>query len=465
MTRQPFVSASLNAMLLLLLTACTVVVDGGTPERAAERDERLATIDRWAEEAVEAGRAAGISLAVERGGERLLARGYGHADLENDVVAGEQTVHRIGSITKQFTAAMVMQLVEAGEVELDAEIGRYADFPTGDHTVTVRHLLNHTSGIPSYTSLGEVFWSQSRLDLTHDELLGLVRELPFDFEPGREWRYNNSGYYLLGVLIERVTGKGYAEVVQEHIFDPVGLEDTTYCGERELIANRAEGYELVDGELLNDQPLSMDTPFAAGALCSTVLDLLAWQRALASGEVVSPESYELMTTSGATAEGPYGYGFGLSVSELEGHRKISHGGGINGFVSMLARYPDEDLGIAVLVNTPGPTASQLEERIARLMLGLEIEEVADEALEQHEAAFYVGTYDLGELQLRIFWSEDRLRGHTEGQPETVLRYQGEDTFVPDFDDTVRIVFHREGERVTGLTLFQGGSQMPGVRVE
>lgn len=358
--------------LTAALGACTVAVEREAP--SAPADDPVARIDAWAREAVESGQVAGLSVAVRRDPEIVLARGYGHADLENEVPASEHTVYRIGSVTKQFTAAVVMQLVAEGRVDLDADIRDYVDFPTQGQTVTVRQLLDHTSGIPSYTGLGEPFWSRSRLDLSHDQLLGMVRDLPFDFAPGTQWRYNNSGYYLLGVLVENVTGASYEEALQSRLLGPLGLESTTYCDERKLIANRAEGYELADGELVNDTPLSMRVPFAAGALCSTVLDLLAWQRALDSGQVVTPEAYERMVTPGTLADGaPLSYGFGLGVDELEGHRRIQHGGGINGFASMLALYPDDGLRIVVLVNTPGRAAGMLAERIARLLLGLEIE--------------------------------------------------------------------------------------------
>jgi CubicO group peptidase (beta-lactamase class C family) len=256
-------------------------------------------------------------------------------------------------------------------VRLDAPIQEYVDFPTGDYVVTVEHLLHHTSGIKSYTGLGEVWERTIPLDITHPEMFALLAGLPFDFAPGEEWRYNNSGYYLLGVIIENVTGSTYPEFVEQTLAAPLGLERTTYCDERRLVPGRAEGYELEDGALFNDAPLSMTHPFAAGSMCSTVLDLLRWQAALESGQVVSMESYARMTSSGLLNNGEAtGYGYGLGVADLEGHPRISHGGGINGFVTHLASYPDDGLRVAVLTNTPGPTAPQLSEHIARQVLDL-----------------------------------------------------------------------------------------------
>ena len=212
----------------------------------------------------------------------------------------------------------------------------------------------------------------------------MVVDEPFDFAPGDEWRYNNSGYYLLGVIVENVTGGTYPDYVEQTLAAPLELERTTYCDEKRLIPGRAEGYEHEDGELVNDDPMSMTHPFAAGSLCSTVVDLLSWQTALESGAVVSDASYAQMTTKGALNSGEAtSYGYGLGVGDLEGHLRVSHGGGINGFVTHLASYPDDDLRVVVLTNTPGPTAGRLSERIARQALDLpppaeDQEEDADE---------------------------------------------------------------------------------------
>ena len=329
------------AASLLLLSACALSVEH--EERGARISDLEVQVDHWAQAALDEGVVAGISVAVEHDGELLVAKGYGMADLEQDVAASKNTVYRIGSITKQFTAAAIMQLVEAGQVRLDAPIQEYVDFPTGDHEVTVEQLLHHTSGIKSYTGLGEEWTRTVPLDIAHDELLGMVVDKPFDFSPGEEWRYNNSGYYLLGVIVENVTNGTYPDYVEQTLAAPLGLERTTYCDEKRLIPGRAEGYELEEGELVNDDSISMTQPFAAGSLCSTVLDLLRWQAALESGEVVSDDSYAQMTTEGLLNDGEStGYGYGLGVGELDGHLRVSHGGGINGFVTHLASYPDDE---------------------------------------------------------------------------------------------------------------------------
>ena len=189
-----------------------------------------------------------------------------------------------------------MQLVQAGEIGLGDLITDYLpDYPMQGHEVTIRHLLTHTSGIKSYTSM-ESWRPKMRLDLTDEELVAIFGPEPFDFAPGERYLYNNSGYYLLGVIIGEASGEPYQEYLNAHLFGTLDLVGSSYCDERPIIPGRAEGYELVGGELLNDEPLSMNQPGAAGALCSTVVDLLFWTRALRAGRVVSAASYEQMTT-------------------------------------------------------------------------------------------------------------------------------------------------------------------------
>ncbi|MGH7720140.1 MAG: serine hydrolase domain-containing protein [Gemmatimonadaceae bacterium] len=331
-----------------------------------------AAIDSIAEAEIKTGTVAGISIAVMRGDEVIVAKGYGMADVENQVPATENTVYRIGSITKQFTAAAIMQLAEQGKLSLDDELTKYfRDYPTQGRRVTVRHLLNHTSGIRSYTALGPRWFATTPLEVPADSIVALFSREPFDFAPGERFLYNNSGYFLLGLIVEKASGQSYPAYLEEHFFKPLGLSATHYCNERPIIRHRAEGYSVVAGQLANDAPMSMTHPYSAGALCASVLDLLAWQKALTGGKVVSAASYREMTTPRPLPGGAaMSYGYGLGVGDLQGHRKVGHGGGINGFVSQLALYPADSLAIAVLVNTEGQTAGRLERHIAHLALGI-----------------------------------------------------------------------------------------------
>ncbi len=348
-------------------------VERGTVELALWGEELVGKIDSLAEATLADGMVASLAIGVKHGGEVLVAKGYGMADLENAVPAKAETVYRIGSITKQFTAAAVMQLVEEGKIGLDDSMTLYLpDFPTQGHEVTIRHLLTHASGIQSYTSMEG--WSANQVfDLTEEEQVDLFKDEPLNFAPGEEFLYNNSGFFLLGMIVGKVSGEGYRGYLQTHLFEPLGLTGSSYCDEGPIIPWRAEGYQVVDGEVFNDRYLSMNLPGAAGALCSTVPDLLAWTEALTSGQVVSPASYAQMTTSFTLNDGSRtGYGFGLGVGIVDGNPVVSHGGGINGFVTSLADFPAADLDIVVLSNTPGPHPGQISQLIARWALGIEV---------------------------------------------------------------------------------------------
>jgi len=335
-----------------------------------EKAELWDVIDGAVRESLEIGRPVGLSVAVAVNDEIVFAEGYGLAELEHEVPATADTPFRIGSITKQITAAAVCRLSEKGEIEIDADMNEYVpDFPTQGKVVTVRHLLTHTSGIPSYTGLGPE-WSRTKpLELTHAELLGLVAGKPFEFEPGTAYNYNNTGYYLLGVLIENVSGDGYGDHLKATIFEPLGMTRTRYDSNQDLIPGRAQGYELVSGEIVNDEPLGLSQPGAAGALVSTARDLVAWDIALRGGKVVEQETYEEMTLPFMLEDASEtGYGFGLGLAERNGQACVSHGGGINGFNSYLAHYPELGLTIAVISNCSGFNAASTEGAIQAALM-------------------------------------------------------------------------------------------------
>ncbi len=459
--------ASLLA-LIPLLTALPLVAQSD-PGLDLERVERVA--DSVAYAALATDGTPGLSIAVAKDGEVVFARGYGDADVENAVAARPETVYRIGSITKQFTASIIMRLVERGEISLDDPVTRFLpDYDTQGRTVTVRHLLNHTSGIFSYTSLGEEAWRTTfRHDLTDQELIDLFESEPYDFEPGDEQRYNNSAYVLLGPIIEAVTGKPYARYLEEDLLGPLGLEHTLYCDVTRVVPQRASGYEYEDGTLINAFFLSMNVPGAAGAMCSTVGDLMAWTRMLHAGEVVTRASLRQMTTPTVVVSGDtIPYGFGLGVGELEGHRSVAHGGGINGFISSLAHYPDDGVTVAVLTNAGSGPAGRIGQMVARAALGLDLPRVEDRPVTAELIQRVVGTYALerGEnrLELTIFEEEGQLMGLAEGQGANRLRWQGGTTFVPTFDDEVRLIFEPAEGRAERVVLHQGGGVVQGERV-
>ena len=318
---------------------------------------------------------AGLAVAVVRGRDTILARGWGFADVENEVPVTTASIFRIGSITKQFTSSAIMQLVEKGRISLDDTLAALLpNIPTTWRKVTLRQLLNHTSGIPSYTDIGRRW----REDMSPDSIVGLVTGDTLNFVAGSKWHYNNTGYVLLGMILDKTTGQLYPRYLNEHFFKPMGLNSTMYCDTGPIIKRRALGYRLSDKQLNNAEFLSMTLPYSAGALCSTVGDLVKWTRALHSGAVVSGASFKQMTTPIGPAAASH-YGFGLARDSLGGHRRISHGGAINGFASVLAHYPDDSLTIVVLANSIPAPVETIAANLARVMFGMPLEELRSRA--------------------------------------------------------------------------------------
>jgi CubicO group peptidase (beta-lactamase class C family) len=409
--------------------------------------------------------AVGFSVGVARDGEVLLAKGYGKADLEFDVPADGETMFRIGSITKQFTAALVMLAIEAGKLSLDDGVERFVpDFPLQGRKVTIRHLLDHTSGIKSYTDVGEAWRKQWPLELTHAELLALVADKPFDFEPGADWRYNNTGYYLLGMVLEKVHGAPYADVVRDEVCVPLGLARTRYDSNRDLIKNRAQGYGFAGGAFVNDQPLGLSQPGAAGGLLSTGGDLVRWSNALASGKVVTAASHARMTTATVIDGRDRQYGFGLMLGEFAGQRAWMHGGGIHGFNSFLVCVPEHRLHVAVVSNGERASSQKLAAAIVREVLGLPEVLAKDLPLPTALRDELVGDYAFADLgtSLRVTAVGDKLaaKGQAEGQRAFGLMFQGGREFRADFDHSVRLEWSSDGK---SLTLHQNGRVAAGVR--
>lgn len=292
------------------------------------------------------------SVLVAEKGKVILKKGYGMANMEWDIPNQPDTKFRIGSVTKQFTATLIMQLVQEGKIKLDAKMTEYlTDYrkDTGDK-VTMHQLLNHTSGIPSYTN-GKFFREDSRDPYTVDEFVKKFASGDLEFDPGSKFSYNNSGYFLLGAIVEKVTGKTYAEVLSERILKPLEMNDTGYDTHAPLLKKRARGYEKTPEGFVNAPYLDMGLPFSAGSMYSTVDDLFKWDRSLYGTKILSEKSKELMFKPGLSN---YGYGFDIRdrpIGKTEKKTKvISHGGGINGFNSLFIRMVDQDNVIIVLDN-------------------------------------------------------------------------------------------------------------------
>ncbi len=352
----------MNRLFSILLPA--LLLPGFAP--AETKKDFTSIVDIVGKREVEERGGIGITIGVAHGDETVYLKGFGKADLENDVPASENGVYRIGSITKMFTAAAILLLLEEGKLTLDDPLQKHLpEYPDMAKGVTLRHLLNHTSGIFSFTDIKNR-WSDIRLDLKHEEILEKFQDVPLAFKPGEKFKYSNSGYYLLGMVIEKVSGRKYHEFLEEQIFQKIDLKATSYDRHLKIIPHRVRGYAKWGDQIVNAQFVSMKQPFAAGAIASTAGDLIQWQRALVAGSLLKPETYQLMITPAKLAKGKSApYALGCFVGKLDETAVIRHGGAIPGFVSELAYFPGENLTVVVLTNATRNSPRSIADAIAR----------------------------------------------------------------------------------------------------
>jgi CubicO group peptidase (beta-lactamase class C family) len=322
----------------------------------------------------------GAALLIARDGKILLAKGYGMADVERRIPFSAVTESRIGSITKQFTSAAILRLQERGKLSIDDKLTNYfPGFPRGQE-VTLRHLLTHTSGIRSYTDKPGFLAGVSH-PIKPEDLINSFKNEPFDFEPGKKWHYDNSGYFLLGKIVEKVSGQSYGDFLQSNFFAPLGMSNTGVYHAGAGLEHEALGYSFSsDGKFSKALNWDMSWAGGAGALYSTVEDLYRWDEALFGGKVLSETSLKAAWTPVKTEEvkddnSGIGYGFGWAISRLRGAEEIVHSGGLDGFSSFLLRLPQYHFTIAVLANAlPGPTnaPSAQAEWVAQIYLGAQL---------------------------------------------------------------------------------------------
>jgi CubicO group peptidase (beta-lactamase class C family) len=342
----------------------------------------------------------GAAVLVMQNGEPVLRKGYGLANVELGVPIQPDMVFELGSITKQFTAAAVLMLAERGQISLTDDVTKYLpDFPTHGKTITIEHLLTHTSGIPSYTGLSE-WLPKMKEDFTPQQIIDLFKDKPLEFEPGEKWAYNNSGYILLGAIIEKVSGRTYEDFVEQEIFKPLGMTRSFYGNNSEVIPGRVDGYDQDEASPTANPSgyrragyLSMTQPYAAGSLMSTVDDLARWDEALTGARLLKPASLDRMFTpvnlrSGRNTSYAYGWGIG----EYAGRKVIEHGGDINGFTTDILRVPEARLLVVILSNNTGKDNRPLSFQIAARALGKPTEDWPVIALDEKALDEYVGVY-------------------------------------------------------------------------
>ncbi len=402
--------------------------------------------------------APGMALLLARGDDVLFRAACGQASLELGVPLKPEHVFRIGSVTKQFAAAAVLKLVGEGKLKLSDPLSRFLPgYPNGE-AVTVRMLLDHTSGIKSYTDVPGVMEGPIRQDLSTEQLVASFRDQAPEFAPGEGWKYNNSGYVLVGAVIEQVTGQPWHQYLREAFFAPLNLAHTGYGDPTDgLIPGHVSGYTLKDDRWAPAAFLSMTQPHAGGALVSSVDDLLIWNRALHGGKLIGNAEYQQMLTPVKGAESPYG--FGIEIGELRGETVLQHGGGIPGFSAFLMYLPDSQLSAAVLYNAdsgrPGMLGTgRIAQQLVAHALGKPYPEKKAIAIDAETLREYEGVYRIDADNARVLRVVDgKLTSQRSGGMAYTLIPVAADTFLFD-EGFSRMIFERDAEdRVTAMRFF------------
>jgi CubicO group peptidase (beta-lactamase class C family) len=339
---------------------------GSNEVLAAASAELDAKIDKFVQQEMQRQQVPGVAIAVVRGNDTLIAKGYGEANLELQAPVTRETIFQSGSIGKQFTAVAVMMEVEAGRLALDESVTKYlTDAPPMWRPITVRHLLTHTSGIPSYSSQD----IEQRRDYSEDAFLKVAYALPLEFEPGTRWSYSNTGYAVLGFLIHKVSGRFYGDILHDRVFVPLGMKTARIISEEDIVPKRAAGYRLVGGQVKNQEWIAPTLNTTAdGSLYLCINDYLAWDRGLRAHALLTPASWaEIYKPAALTSGRTVPYGFGWDVEESRGQPWYHHNGGAQGFATSISRYLADDLTVVVLTNLADADPSQFVDGISQLI--------------------------------------------------------------------------------------------------
>jgi CubicO group peptidase (beta-lactamase class C family) len=465
------VHSSFRARVLTLAASLLVLTSApAARQAAAPTSPPDATVVQRVDEYMQAEmRVNGFSgtILLARGGKPIVARGYGLANAEWDIPNTTRTKFRVGSITKQFTSMAVMQLERQGRLKTQDPICQYlTPCPDAWQAVTIHHLLTHTSGIPSYTN-SPSYVATMMVPKTVEQMVAGFRDLPLEFEPGAQYKYNNSGYFLLGVLIEKVTGHAYERVLREQIFTPLGMKDSGYDTSGRILPMRAAGYSRQGSEIVNAAFLDMVQPFSAGALYSTVEDLLTWDQALYTDQLLPAAARSTMFTP---FRGDYAYGWSVPTPSPQtfGRKQVAHGGGINGFSSMIVRLTDDNITSIVLSNVQQSPSSRIARDLLAILLGQPYRVAVARtvvAVDPRTYDAYVGRYELTPTFILTVTREgDRLMTQATGQAKLEVFPESDTKFFLKVVDA-QITFVRDGRgAVTHLILHQGGKDQKAVRM-
>jgi CubicO group peptidase (beta-lactamase class C family) len=407
------------------------------------------------------------TVLVAKDGQVIFKKGYGMANIELGVPNAPEMKFQIGSITKQFTATAILQLHENGFLSLDDPITRHlTEYPAETGTkVTIHHLLSHTSGVPSYTDMPDIM-SQKALPVTVDELLTIFKDKPLEFEPGEKYKYSNSGYVVLGAIVEAVSGKTYEEYIKENILEPLKMQNSGYDHRDIIMENRAAGYTLDEkGELRNADFVHMSAPYAAGALYSTVDDMLIWDQALYAEKILKKSSLDKMFTPVLKD-----YGYGWLIQEKYDRTLVWHNGGIDGYHTTFNRWVDDNVCIVVLSNNDNAPVENIASGLAAIMFDKPYDvPVIKTPVEVDPKIFadYEGAYEISEDDYRFVDIDDTaLYSQRGGSVRFRLYPEVEDKFYFEHDHTVTLTFVRDknGEVIKHI-IHQMGEDKPAQKLQ
>ena len=439
----------------LPLAACAAFVPISARAQAATPD--VARMEQFIQARV-ADKSFMGAVLIARGDQVILSKGFGSANLEWNLPNTPDTKFRLGSVTKQFTAAAVLLLAERGKLALEDPIKKHwPDAPAAWDRITIYHLLTHTSGIPNFTNYPEYMQAWKFMPTTAEKTIAYFRDKPLDFAPGERMNYSNSGYVVLGYLVERLSGQSYANFVRENIFRPLGMNDSGYDVNAAILPKRAAGYTPGPNGLANAPYVDMTIPGGAGALYSTTGDLLRWTQGLYGGKVLKAGSLAKMTTPNKND-----YAFGLEVSAAGGRRIIRHSGGIEGFNTQLTYFPDSKITVAVLANVNGNAPTQLAEVLGQLAHGDTVRTNAERAqieVPRERLERLVGSYEIAPTASMVITVEgNQLISRLGAQPALPLFAETETKFFPRVVEA-QIEFELGADgKAAALVLSQNGQQ-------
>lgn len=446
-------------------------------EKGANTDIQIPAFDKLVDKlfsSVQTGSTPGAAILVSQDGKIIYEKGFGYADIGNKVKVTPDTKFRIGSITKQFTAASILKLQEEGKLSIHDKLSKYIpDFPRGNE-VTIEHLLTHTSGIHSYTNRNSLY-KYLYMPITSAALIDTIKAYPYDFNPGDLFSYNNSGFFILGYIVEKVSGKNLNDYLKESFFKPLGMNNTGIYSANTLLENEAYGYSTVNGILSKAINWNMSWAGGAGALYSTVRDLNIWNEAIFNGKVLSAASLHAAFTSEVLNNKlKTNYGFGWFLQNYRGYNLIFHGGGLDGFVSILLRQPDKKITIVELCNSTPPPAGIDPSANANLIMDYMLWENMskqssfhyDFPVDEKILKSYVGRYDYGQgLVMNISLEGKQLFGQLSGQSKYPIYPSSIDELNWKVVEAKVKFFPNEQGNTTHLIHYQGSQEINALKLK